>query len=59
MTDNTEVLFVRVPKALIKAIHGEAKRREKATPGVRISQADVVRSVLIAALTKPKTSEAA
>lgn len=50
--DAPKVLYTRAEPALVKAIEAETKRRRKAAPGVKLAQADVIRSLLWEALKK-------
>jgi hypothetical protein len=42
----SKVLYTRAEPALVAALEREVKRQRKAQPGVKLSQADVIRSLL-------------
>ena len=53
--EGAKVLYTRAEPALVKALENELKRRRKLTPGVKLAQADVIRSLLWEALKKGQT----
>lgn len=48
----SKVLYTRAEPALVKAIKEETKMRQKEQPGVTLSQADVIRTLLWEAITR-------
>lgn len=57
MTEQKDkVLYTRAESSLVTAIKRETTKRKKASPGVKLAQADVIRSLLWEAL---KAQEAA